>query len=234
MTKEKAEHKDRYLEFTISGAYYNSRKELVDFDNVVGRIPMCNEDQGVGSMHVRGRFWRRWVKEATDPKTGELRYPQSIFKKHTVHIDDVKEVRDTLPFIGKDLKELSVEEMQHLAVAKDLRFIPRPDQPLDLRTRRIRTYAAYSEKILRKTVKWQDENFNFSKLPSVILTDRSTRRDDAKKISNEKMIEMEQENASTEKQEYTLDELKRLADENEIQYPDDVEYSDLYSALFSG
>jgi len=226
-------HRDRYLEFTISGSYYNSRKERIDFENVVGRIPMCNEEEGVGSMHVRGRFWKKWVKEAKN-EDGSPRYPQSIFKKHTIHIDDVQEVFDTLPFVGKDLKSLTMDEMQHLAVAKDLRFIPKPDSGLDLRTTRARAYAAYSEKVLRKKININDEKFNFAKLPSIIISDGSTRHEESQKITNDEMIEMEQENASTDKREFTLDELKKLADEKNIQYPDDVEYKDLYSVLFSG
>jgi hypothetical protein len=34
---------DKFLEFTISGSYYNSKKEIIDFEKVKGKIPYCDE-----------------------------------------------------------------------------------------------------------------------------------------------------------------------------------------------
>lgn len=232
------EGSDAFLEFTISGSYYDSKKETIDFEDVVGRIPMCDEDQGVGSMHVRGRFAVKWIKEALD-KNEDPKYPQRIEKIRQVFVDDVVEVKGTLSFVGKDIKELSVDAMQELAVAKDLRFIPFPKSGLSKRDMLIRTYVAYSEKILLKKIKYQEEDFNFAKLPSIIL-DGETRREEGEKITNEEIIAKEQEATTTSygerdnpKDRFTIEELKSLADDKNITYPDGVEFDELYSFLFS-
>lgn len=233
------EGNDRYLEFTISGAYYNSRKETVDFENVKGRIPFCDEESGIGSMHVRDRFAAKWIKEALN-EDGEPKYPR-IEKLRQVHIDDVREVTGTLPFVGKDIKELSIDEMQELAVAKDLRFIPLPNSGMSKRDMLIRAYVAYSDKVLKKKVEWQKEEFNFMQLPSIIL-DSVSRREQSGKISNDEMINIERDKMAqpTElgakdnpKERFSLEELKTLADEKNISYPENVEFDDLYSVLFS-
>jgi hypothetical protein len=230
---------DKYLEFTISGSYYNSKKEIVDFDNVTGKIPLCDEDNGVGSMHVRGRFARKWVKEAVD-KNGDLRYPERINKLRQVHIDNIKQAFGTYSFIGKNIKELNVDEMQELAVAKDLRFIPLPEDGLDLRDMRVRSYVAYSEKVLRKTIKWQAEDFNFAKLPALIL-DGNLRCEEGLKISNEEIIEREANNSKPTEygqkdnpaDRFTLAELKSIADEKNIEYDQSLSDDDLFRALYS-
>ena len=60
------ETKHRMLKVTISGSYYNSKKEKVDYDKVTGVIPWCDEDQGLVTMHVQGRYVRKWIKDAVD------------------------------------------------------------------------------------------------------------------------------------------------------------------------
>lgn len=238
--KEEAfEGTDKFLEFTISGSYYNSKKETVDFDGVKGRIPFCDEENGVGSMHVRGRYAAKWIRETLDAN-GEKKYPDRINKLRQVFVDEVVEVPGTYSFVGKDIKTLTVDEMQELAVAKDLRFIPVPDAGYDLRDMRVRTYVSYSEKVLRQKVEYQKEEFNFAELPSIIL-DGKPRREEGQKISNEEIIQQEQ-NATKpvpmgEKDDprnrFTLRELKELADSKNIQYTEGVEFEELYTQLFS-
>ena len=235
---EQGEHE--FLEFTISGSYYNSKKEIVDFDNIKGKIPVCDEENGVGSMHVRGRFAARWIKDAKDAND-EPRYPERVHKLRQVHIDDVQPATGEYSFSGKNIKELNVNEMQELAVAKDLRFIPLPEAGYDLRDMRTRTYVAYAEKVLKKKIKFQDEDFNFAKLPAIFL-DASLRRETSLKLTNEEIIEQEQKGSGKAvnygekddpKNRFTLEELKTLADTKNIEYPEDIEFDDLYSQLFT-
>lgn len=224
----------KFLEFTISGCYYNSRKETIDFEDVKGKIPYCDEENGVGSMHVRSRYAVKWIKEAVDSK-GEKLYPERIEKIRQVFIDDVQPATGTLSFVGKNIKELSIDEMQELAVAKDLRFIPIPGKGLSKRDMLIRAYVAYAEKVLFKKIKWQEPDFNFSALPDIILDDK-TRVEEGGKISNDEMIEREMSSKRTDspKARFTIEELKTIADSKNISYSDDVEFSDLYNTLFSG
>lgn len=229
---------DRFLEFTLSGCYYNFRKEKIDFDDVKVKIPYCDEENGVGSMHVRRRFAAKAVKAEKNPD-GTAKYPERIERMCQVYIDDIQETTGTLSFVGKDIKTLDIYQMQELAVAKDIRFIPLPSSDMSKRDRLIRTYVGYSDKILKKKVKWQEEGFNFAKLPAIIL-EGSGRFETHQKITNEEMIEQEQSAPSTElgksdnpKNRFTIEELKMLADGKGIEYPDDVEFNDLYSHLFS-
>ena len=227
-----------FLEFTISGCYYDSKKETIDFEGVKIKIPACDEDKGIGSMHVRGRYVIKALRQAVD-KDGNPKYPKRIEKIRQVFVDDVVKVKGRLSFVGKDIKELSVDEMQDLATSKDLRFIPTPQSGMSKRDMLIRTYVAYADKVLEKTIKWQEENFNFAKLPSIIL-DATSRSEESGKITNEEMIDMERNSKPTSygqrdnpEDRFTLEELKTIADSKNIRYANDVEFKDLYSALFS-
>ena len=228
---------DRFLEFTISGSYYNSRDEVIDFDAIKGKIPYCDEENGVGSMHVRGRFAEKWIKEQLNDD-GDPKYPDRIKKLRQVFIDDVQETTGKLSFVGKNIKELSLDEMQELAVAKDLRFIPLPNAGLSKRDILIRCYVAYAEKVLMKTIKYQEADFNFAKLPAIIL-DGGTRIDTSEKITNDEMIEREQKDTSTDdpKKRFSLAELKQLANSKNIGYDKELDkdmlFEYLYSKLFS-
>ncbi len=231
--------RDRFLQFTISGNYHNSKKEIIDFERVVGKIPYCDEEGGVGSMHVRGRFASKWVREAVG-ENGKPLFPERIHKMRQVFVDDVQEVTGTLSYVGKDLKDLSVDEMQELAVAKDLRFIPLPNTGYSKRDMQIRAYVAYADKVLRKNVKWQADEFNFAKLPPIILDSRG-RKDVSQKITNEEIIEREQKQTVTKygakddpRNRFTLPELMILADNKQIEYDaSEVTFDELYAKLFT-
>lgn len=229
---------DRFLLFTLSGCYYNFRKEKIDFDDVKVKIPYCDEENGVGSMHVRRRFAAKAVKDEKNPD-GTPKYPDRIERMCQVYIDDIEETTGALSFVGKDIKTLDIYEMQELAVSKDIRFIPLPSSDFSKRDRLIRTYVGYSDKILKKKVKWQEEGFSFMNLPSIIL-DGSGRFETHEKITNEEMIAQEQQAPKTSlgerddpKSRFTIEELKTLADSKGVEYPSDVEFSDLYKHLFA-
>ncbi len=190
-------------------------------------------------MHVRGRFAEKWVRDAVNPD-GTKKYPERIHKMRQVFIDDVKLTEGTLSYVGKDIKELSVDEMQDLAVAKDLRFIPLPSSGISKRDMLIRTYVAYAEKVLLKKIKYQEDGFNFSKLPSIIL-DAKFRKEISQKLSNEEILEREQAPTKTAlggkddpKARFTMDELRQVAEQKNIEVLDGTTFDELYSQLFSG
>ena len=200
--------------------------------------PGCDEENGVGSMHLRSRYVERALKKVLDEK-GELKYPQRIEKIRQIFVDDCVPTKGWLSFVGKDIKELSIDEMQDLATSKDLRFIPLPNAGLSKRDMLIRTYVAYSDKVLGKTIKHQEANFNYAKLPSIELNARP-RIETSKKITNEEIIKREQEAQTTEygekdnpKNRFTIEELKAVADSKNIRYDNGVEFADLYRVLFS-
>ncbi len=227
-----------FLEFTVSGCYYDSKKETVDFENIKVLVPGCDEENGVGSMHVRGRYVVKALKAVLD-KNGDQKYPKRVEKMRQVFIDDCVPAKGWLSFVGKDIKELSIDEMQDLATSKDLRFIPLPNSGLSKRDMLIRTYVAYSDKVLEKTIKFQEEEFNYARLPSIIL-DSASRTEQSGKITNEEIIEREQaappiaygERDKPENR-FTLEELRTIADSKNIRYAPDTEFKELYNTLFS-
>lgn len=233
--------KHRFLEFTISGSYYNSKKETIDFENVKGKIPFCDEESGIGSMHVRGRFAAKWVREALD-KNGDAKFPDRIEKMRQIFIDDVQETTGTLSFVGKNLKELSIDEMQELAVAKDLRFVPLPKAGMSKRDMQIMTYVAYSEKVLLQKIKWQEEGFNFAKLPDIVL-DATGRRELSQKLSNDEMIDLHADKMKQPvglgekddpKKRFTEGELRKILTDKRVAFDPNSTFDELYAMAFSG
>ena len=205
------------LELTISGSYRTADKDIVDFENVKCLIPAC--DESIGAMHAQSRYAYGAIKAKMNGQ--KPAYPKRIEDIRQVFVDDIKEAEGPVSFVGKDIKELSFDELQDLATRKDLRTIPLPKElsGMDLREARIRAYVAYHDKVLKgKPIKWGEEGFNFSKLPSIIM-DYSLRSEGSKKISNEEIIEQEQASKSTDAANETtmeLDDLLALAQEKGI------------------
>jgi hypothetical protein len=99
--------------------------------------------------------------------------------------------------------------------------------------------VAYADKILLQKIKYQDEAFNFAKLPSIILTG-DIRFETSQKITNEEIIEHEGQNHKIEfgvkdgpKERFTMAELKAVAKSKGITYFNGITFDELYSKLFS-
>lgn len=235
-TKKPEEGNDDFLEFVVSGCYYDSRKETIDFDGLVVKVPANTED--IAEMHVRSRYVIKAIKEAKHAN-GEPRYPNRVEKVRQVHVDDVRPCKGRYTFVGKNIKELDMVELQDLATRKDLRFIPLPNSGMSRRDMLIRAYVAFSAKVFKKDIKWQDEKFNFAKLPEIIVDGR-VRSEGEGKITNEEMIEQEQNAPATSygekddpRKRFTLDELKTIANNKHIDYADNIDFTSLYNRLFS-
>lgn len=235
MARPKKSDKVKALKVTISGSYRTANRDIVDFDDVSGIIPFVDED--LAAMHVRGRYAVMWVKNAVD-KAGAKLYPKRIEDMRQVFIDDIEEIEvDEFSYVGKDIKELTFEEMQDLATAKDLRSIPLPKElsGTSLREMREKAYLAYSEKVLGRYIDPNKPEYNYAKLDKLRI-DGDVRREATGKITNEEMIEQEQKNPSTEppKKNLTLDDLKNIAKHKGIQVQPDIGFDELYGKLYGG
>jgi hypothetical protein len=196
------------LELTLSGSYRTADKDIIDFEGVKCLIPAC--DEAIGVMHAQSRYAYGAIKSKMNGQ--KPAYPKRIEDIRQVFIDDIKPAEGPVSFVGKDIKELSFDELQDLATRKDLRTIPLPKElsGMDLREARVRAYVAYNDKVLRgKPIKWGDEDFNFAKLPSITM-DYTLRAEGSKKISNEEIIEREQSSKSTDADNETTMELEDL------------------------
>lgn len=239
------------LKVTISGSYRTASGEIVDFDGVTGTIPHVDED--LAKMHVRGRYAHPWVKNAKK-KDGEKAYEERIDSMRQVFIDHIEEVEGESSFAGKNIKELTFEELQDLATAKDLRRIPLPKDisGVDLREMRAQAYMDYASSVLGldDTAKVDQDNpqpveerinpgmegYNFAALPDIKL-DGERRRDTSQKITNEEMIRAEQKQTklgSTPKSTLTLDDLKELAKTKKIPFHPNIGFDALYDKLYKG
>lgn len=225
------------LQVTISGSYRNSKREVFDFENVTGVIPAVDHD--LAAMHVRGRYALPWVKGATN-KDGEKLYPERIEDMRQVFIDDIKEVelKEPMSFMGKDIKEMSFEELQDLATFKDLRTIPLPKElsGVSLREMRVAAYAAYSDAFNgTDLMKEKDqEGFNYASLPALVV-EGASRRDPTVKLTNEEVLAQEEKKmdiGSTPKSNMTIDELRKIAKSKNIPFTPNTGFDDLYNKIY--
>lgn len=226
----------KLLQVTISGSYRNSKKENIDFENVVGIVPFIDHDLAI--MHVRDRYAHVWIKAATNAD-GSKTYPERVEDTRQVFIDEIKEIEgEQFSFVGKDIKEMTFDEMQDLAVANDLRTVPLPKEisGVSLREMRVEAYAAYSMRFFKHDIGKDKEGFNFASLPPLVVGG-TVSRDTSGKITNEEILEQEQKKAdikSTLKTTLTMDEMKGIAKMKNITYPENISFDALYSLLYSG
>lgn len=221
--------------FTISGSYWNAKKEAIDYENVTGYVPATDTDIAV--MHVRNRFANGWIS-GTKNKDGVQVYPERIEAVRSVFIDNIEEVERDFSFVGKNIKEMTDEELQDLCVFKDLRCTPLPKRlsNTDIREARIIAYCEYSDATLgTNLLKKKDQpEFDWANMPPLVVVGNS-RRETASKISNDEVLDLEQKPRdikATPKSNLSLDDLKRLAKEKNIQYSSSIGFDDLYEKIF--
>lgn len=226
----------KLLKVTISGSYRNSKRENIDFENLSGVIPVVDHD--LAAMHVRGRYAHVWIKNAVD-KDGNKLYPERIEETRQIFIDSIEEIEgDQMSFIGKDIKEMSFEELQDLATANDLRTIPLPKEISGASLREMRTlaYAAYAERFFNHDIGHNKEGFNFAALAPLIVGG-TVSRDNSLKLTNEEILDQEGKAApvgSTLKTTLSMDDLKGIAKQKNISFPKDITFDDLYAKLYGG
>lgn len=218
-------NKTKAYAVTISGSYHNSKGEEVDFLNLKGVIPMTASEEMAVAM-VRTRYVQMWIK--ADPKA----YPERLSDVRECYIDDIQETEAEFSFMGKNITDMSYEELQDLATAKDLRGIPL-FRDGSLRTSQGRAYAEYSNKVLGVDVNWREEGYNVMKMPPIIV-DGTPKKTKEKKLTNEDIIQKEQDSTSTDKPEFTRPELEKLAKENSISFNPSITDEALKRKVFGG
>jgi len=223
------------LKLTISGSYRNAKREAIDFENVTGIVPVTDHD--IAIYHMQSRYAMRWIKSARNAE-GEKLYPERIEDMRQTFTDNIEEVNVDLSFIGKNIKDMTAEELQDLATYKDLRTIPLPQEAsgVSLRELRVAAYAAYSDAFLgTNLMKEKDqEGFNYATLPALVV-EGAARRDPTVKMTNEEVLEQEQKKmdvASTPKSNMTIDDLRKLAKQKNIPFSANTGFDDLYVKIY--
>lgn len=219
------------LKVTISGSYKTSGGDIVDYEDVSGVIPFVDDEHA--KMHVKSRYASDWVSALRDDADKKV-YPDRIEHMRQVFVDDFEIVEHEFSYVGKDVKEMSFEELQDLATAKDLRSIPLPKRQsgFSLREARMRAYVAYANKVEGMDLDYNDPEFEYGELPPLIV-DGGIRKETAKKMSNDEIIEAEQKaQSSSPKSHLTIDDLKEIADKKGIEYHHKTGYDKLYAMIY--
>ena len=135
---EKAKHKMMLL--TLSGSFKTQPGSDVDrcqYNNVKGVVEFAEYEYYI---QFGTRMLPVWL--AKDKRYMDTNYEGRI----KVYVDDSKEVEGTPICLGKDIKEMTWEELMSLACFRKLREIPLYKDG-DIRKARERAYIIYEEKI---------------------------------------------------------------------------------------
>jgi hypothetical protein len=227
----------KLLQVTISGYYKTANKNEVDFDNVTGIMPYVEEEFAFAA--ARNRYVWLWVQNATRGD-GSKKYPQRMDATRQTFIDDIKEIHGKpLSYVGKDIKEMSYDELQDLAVANDLRTVPLPKTASgsSLREMREAAYLAYHDVVLGRKIltdAQKNPSYNYAKLPPLIA-DGHINKDDAEKVSNEEVLAKDENGTvvNSAPEGMSLGDLKNLADTKGISYHPSIGYQKLYDKVFA-
>lgn len=215
--------KAKALKVTISGSYRTNDYKIVDFSELTGFIPFTDEE--IATMHIRGRYARMWVMK--DPK-----FKDRLVDTRECHIDAMEECEHDFSYLGKDIRSMTQEELQDLATAKDLRLIPLYKKGSE-REARTKAYAAYSEHVLKRVVKYKEAGFNLMKMPPIVVKDGGWRADDTRKLTNEEVMDTE-ETVGSPKTSLTREELEQLARNQGIEFHPKISNDNLYKRIYGG
>lgn len=208
---------------TISGSYNNGKREIVDFQNVTGVIPMtASEELAVAA--VRNRYAEMWI-------AADKRYPERIGNVREVFIDSIEETTAEFGFIGKNITDMTYEDLQDLATAKDLRGIPLYKNG-SLRESQGRAYAEYGNKVMGMDVDHRAEGFNVMKQPALIV-DGHPKANTPKQFTNEEILAQEQASTSTGRPSFSRTELEQMAKEKNIRFNPAIGDDKLYAKIFN-
>lgn len=209
---------------TISGSFEDGKGEIVDFMDVKGVLPFTDSEE-LANAAIRNRYAQMWLG-------ADKRYPGRIARVRECYIDSLEETTAEFSYVGKNITDMTYEELQDLAVAKDLRGVPLYKAGA-LRESQGRAYAEFGNKVLGMDVDHRKEGFNVMKLPPLVV-DGSTRKDKQKKLTNDEVIAQEQASTSTEKPTFTRAELEKLAKENGITFNPAITDENLQKKIFAG
>lgn len=213
-------------EVILSGTYRVTKEDYVDFENVKGIIPAAKHEEFASAM-ARVRYAPMWIGK--DPK-----YKKRVRSMREVFIDDINETESEFSFVGKNIKEMTYEELQDLATAKDLRAVPLYKKA-GLRQTQIIAYAEYSLKILGEDIEYKKVGFNFADCPPLVVPDANPVDNETGRISNEDIIEQEMNSTSPQGAKTTLTraELEKIATDKRIPFNPAISDSALYNKIFN-
>ena len=212
----------KVLNATISGTYKTAKGDVIDYDNVKIVLPLVERD--LAEMHIQGRYAAPAIK-------ADGRFKDRIDIITRVYVDEMEEGEADLSMFGKNILDMSFEELQDLATLKDLRRVPlaKDISGVSIREMRARAYEEYCRVVLNRIV---DADVNYTSLEPVFVDDEGSRREFGSRKSGEASIETAFA-GETEKSAFTLAELKEMAKQRGIDIRGNVGYDKLHAMLFA-
>lgn len=212
------------LKVTISGSYLSNKKEHIDFDSVRGVIPFCSEE--LATAMTRARYAGMWL-------TLSKAYPESVMDVREVFIDKMEPITHEFSYVGKNIMELTYEELQDFATAKDLRAVPLY-KASGLRQSRTMAYVTFANQCLGWDVDHRQEGFNIANEPP-LTTDADIERAERKTISNDEMLEIESTNThnAPTKKILNRDQLEQMAKKKNISFNSAITDEKLQEKVFN-
>jgi hypothetical protein len=217
------------LEVTISGSYKTegSPRETIDFFDFKKTIPFVPEEKAM--QQIRARYARMWIiksdKFKKRPRVG----------RPSVYIDDMKEIENyKFGFEGKDIREMSIEDIQDLACAYDLNRIPLY-QEADLRRMRTVAYVEYNNKILKNgELDEKEQGFNVLHYDPIIVKEAAKiePKETWETLIPDEDGKLENDDPAPKSQDVDIDTLKKIADKLEIKYNPKVPHDVLYNKIY--
>lgn len=218
----------------ISGSYKTDNGDIIDFRDIEKYIPYIDFD--VAKMHVISRLALMWL-------TLDENYPKRVSHVREVFVDKLKEVDEKggeidFDIKDKDIREMSAEELQMLAVAYDLREIPLY-RSTSLRQMQSVAYSVYAQKVLEdEDVNYKEEGFNLEDYdpikPDMELVGHRTvvENRDLQDIIDDESGSKPKKKSKKFKGSISFDELKEIADANGVKYPKSIGYNKLYEKVY--
>lgn len=216
------------LKITVSGAYYSGAgkggKEIVDFENITGIIPDIENERI--QQAVMWRLIQIWISK-------NEKFTKRFDLLRNCYIDKVEKVAGKPGIVGKNIKELTWEELQELAVWKNLKKIPEYKKT-DIRSAREKAYVEYAL-LLGKEVNPESKSYNYAELPDLVIANDDKVAGPDKQKSNEEVLAEAQEDTSVrEDKTFTLPELKKIAKAKKIKLPANVTHDQAYELVIGG
>jgi len=207
------------LKVTIYGDYATEEGKRLDFSGLEGVLPKVDEDLALQA--IRTRYAPMWLSLSD-------KYPARVKKIRGCFVEEMQEVEHNFSFSGKNIKQMSVEELQDLAVAYQIRRIPLYKKG-SLADARMIAYVEYALKVNGKKINDKEEGFaaEFMKLPALIAGDE-IRNDRIIAKTNEEVLNEEAKQTSA----LTLDDLKNILTERGVKFDGRCGYDKLYSLAF--
>jgi len=206
------------LKLTFSGDYKATNGDIFGYDGVEVVIPFQEVD--IATLHARARHLPMKLNQMAAKKGGELAL-KAIKNVRNSYVDSVEEVEHEFSFEGKDIRTLTFEEIQDVAVMFDLREVPLYKIG-GLRHQLNSLYGIYSTKIEHKPVNHKEEYFSVNDMPPIFVGKAHKVQREVKPTFTEEAPEVQTD---------SLEALKRIADSKGVKYHHKAGYDTILEAI---